>query len=108
MDKNPLLQPEDYFSGYKEKIEALKHNPEVVELDKLCYELFERNEVGKRFLELVRQRYLIPALAKPGTPTYQLDIMWAEGFKDFGRMLISSVISHQQRIIKGEIDGRAK
>lgn len=99
--KNPLIEPEDYFAGYREKIEGLKNNPELIEFDKLCFELFESNKQGKRFLELIRERYLVPALAKPGTATYQLDIMWAEGFKDFGRMLLSSVISHQQRIVAG-------
>ncbi len=100
-DRNPLLEPEDYFSGYRDSIEALKNNPELIEFDKLCFELFSQNEQGKRFLELVTQRYLIPALAKPGTATYQLDVMWAEGFKDFARMLVSSVRSHQQRIMAG-------
>lgn len=100
--RNPLLEPEDFFAGYKNKIEELKNNPQLIEFDKLCFELFDRNEMGKRFLELIKERYLIPALAKPGTATYQLDVMWGEGFKDFGRMLISSVISHSQRILAGK------
>jgi hypothetical protein len=99
--RNPLLEQEDYFAGYREKIEGLRNNPQLIEFDKLCFELFESNQLGKRFLELIKERYLIPALAKPGTATYQLDVMWAEGFKDFARMLLSSVISHQQRIVAG-------
>ena len=101
MQRNPLLEPEDYFAGYKDSIDGLKNNPEIIEFDKLCFELFSQNDLGKRFLELVTQRYLIPAMATPGKPTYQLDVMWAEGFKDFGRMLVSSVRSHQQRIMAG-------
>ena len=101
--QNPFLQQENFFAGYQKSIDELKNNPQVIEFDKLCFELFEGSELGKRFLELVKERYLVPALAKPGTPTYQLDVMWSEGFKEFGRMLLSCVISHQQRIISGKI-----
>lgn len=100
-ERNPLIEPEDYFAGYKEKIDGLKNNPQIIEFDKLCFELFERNEQGKRFIEIVMERYIVPALARPGTATYQLDVMWGEGFKDFPRMLISSIKSHQQRIAAG-------
>lgn len=99
---NPHLQQEDFFEGYKKNIDNLRNTPELVEWDKLCYELFCVSEQGKRFVELVKERYLLPALAKPGTATYQLDVMWGEGFKDFGRMILGAVIAHQQRIKAGE------
>lgn len=95
---NPFLQTENYFDGYKKSIDEMRNDPRVIEFDKLCYELFEMNSQGKRFLEIVMERYVIPALAKPGTSTYQLDVMWAEGFKDFPRMLRMAVQSHDQRI----------
>lgn len=99
--QNPFLERENFFDGYQKSIDELKNSPEVIEMDKLCFELFESNPQGKRFLELVKERYLIPALVKNGTPTYQLDVLWAEGFKEFGRMLLGSVRSHQQRIQAG-------
>lgn len=99
---NPYLQQEDYFAGYKKHIEALRNDPSLIEFDKLCYELFETNQQGKRFIELITERYLIPALAKPGTATYQIDIIWSEGFKDFGRMLTMAVKTHIQRIKSGQ------
>jgi hypothetical protein len=98
---NSILEPENFFEGYQKSIEKLRNNPEVIEFDKLCYELFCANEKGKRFMELVKERYLLPAMAKPGTATYQLDVMWAEGFKDFGRLLLGAVLAHQQRIKAG-------
>jgi hypothetical protein len=100
-DKNPFLEQENFFAGYQKSIDELKNNPQIIEMDKLCFELFESNPQGKRFLEVVTERYLIPALVKMGTPTYQLDVLWAEGFKDFPRMLLGSVKSHQQRIMAG-------
>ena len=103
--KNPLIEPENYFAGYQESIEKMKNNPQLIEWDKLCFELFEVNPQGKKFLEIVTERYLIPAIAKPGTATYQLDVMWSEGFKDFGRMLLSAIRTHQHRIAAGANNG---
>ena len=99
--RNPLLEQENFFAGYQKNIEELKNNPLVIEFDKLCFELFESNPQGKRFIELIIERYLLPSIVKSGTATYQIDVLWAEGFKEFGRMLIGSIRSHQQRIQAG-------
>lgn len=104
-EKNPLIEPENFFAGYQESIDKLKNNPQLIEWDRLCFELFEVNPQGKKFLEIVTDRYLIPPLAKPGTATYQLDVMWGEGFKDFGRMLLSAIRTHQHRIKAGNNNG---
>jgi hypothetical protein len=101
-DNNPILQPEDYAAQYKKNVEELRNSPHVIEWDKLCYELFEINPQGKRWLEIVTERWLIPALARPGTPTYQLDVMFWEGYKDFGRMLLLALQTHKQRIMAGK------
>lgn len=99
---NALLEQENFFGEYQKKINDMRNDPHLIEWDKLCYELFEMNPQGKKFLEITKEKYLIPALARNGTATYQLDVMWAEGFKDFARMLISSTIAHGQRIKAGE------
>jgi len=98
---NPFLQQEDYFAGYKKNIEEMRNDPSLIELDKLCFELFAVNEQGKKFMELVKERWLIPALARPGTATYQIDVIWGEGFKDFPRMLLMGIHTHLQRIKSG-------
>jgi hypothetical protein len=98
---NPFLQQEDYFASYKKNIDSLKNDPNMIELDKLCFELFGVNEQGKKFIKLAKDRWLIPSLAKPGTATYQIDVLWAEGFKDFIRMIIMGIQSHNQRIKAG-------
>jgi hypothetical protein len=103
MEKNPYLEPENYFKGYQESIDNLKNNPQVIEFDKLCYELFEHQEVGRRFIELIKERVLMPALVSRGNNTYQVDILWQEGYKDAFRMIVNSVNSHKQRILAGTI-----
>lgn len=95
---NPFLQPEDYTAGYRESIEKLKNNPELISFDKLCYELFEMNEMGKKFMEIVRERYLIPSIVARESANYQLMVIWADGFKDFPRLILQGVRSHAQRI----------
>ena len=67
---NPLIQPEDYLAGYRYNVEALKNNPALFEFDKLCYELFKMNEQGKRFMELIHDRYLMPGLVSRDSANY--------------------------------------
>lgn len=98
---NPLLEAENYFKPYEEKIKDLRNNPELIEFDRLCYELFEMNPQGRKFIEIAKEKYLLYALVQKGTPTYQIDIIWQEGFKDAFRMLIMALRSHQQRIEAG-------
>lgn len=99
---NPLLQPEDFRAGYKENIEQLKNRPELIQFDKLCYELFS-SDMGKKFMEYVTEMHLIPPLADRSSPNFDVMAVWAEGFKDFPRMLRSCVKSHDQRI-KAEVN----
>lgn len=100
-EENPLIQPENYFKGYDNQIEDLKHKPELIAFDKLCFDVFEHSECGRAFIELVKERYLIPSLVSKGNATYQLDVLWQEGFKDFVRMILSCITSHKQRIKAG-------
>lgn len=103
IENNPYIQPEDYFAGYRQKIEALKkNNPEILEFDKICYELFYQNTQGKRFLEIIQERYLIPGLVGRDSPNYPYMAIWADGFKDAFRMLLNSVNAHEQRIKHGD------
>lgn len=97
---NPLLQPEDYFSSYNEQIERLKNDPNLVSFEKLCYEVFS-TEMGKKFMEHVETHFIWPALADRNSPHYKLLVIWADGFKDFPRMIKQSIISHDQRIKAG-------
>ncbi len=98
IENNPLIQPEDYFKGYNESIRNLRNRPDIVELDRLFYEVFEHNEQGKKLLELVIQRFFVSSQIARGSATYQLDCMWQEGFRDAWRLAITSVMSHRNRI----------
>lgn len=106
MQSNPILEQENFFEEYQKKIEALKNNPDVIEFDKLTYEIFERTEQGRKWIEIVRERYLIPGIARPGTPNYKTDVIWWDGFKEFARTILTCVRAHEQRIKTGEKNDR--
>jgi len=96
-EDNPLLQPEDFLKGYRDSIEELKNRPELVQFDKICYELFS-SDIGKKFMEYVTDNYLIPPLADRTAKNFAMTAVWAEGFKDFARMIRAHIRSHSQRI----------
>lgn len=98
---NPLLEPENYAAPYNKSINDLKNQPEVVAFDRLCYEVFDANETGRKFLEFAKERFLIHSQITKGNPNYQLDVIWQEGFRDAYRMIINHIQSHRQRIKAG-------
>ena len=98
MENNPLLQPEDYFQGYQKSIEDLKHNPQILEFDKLTYELFEHQEVGRKWLELAIERYILAPAGTPGSPTFANEVMWGEGVRYPFLLIRAAIKAHKQRI----------
>ncbi len=101
LQDNPLLQPEDFMKGYRDSVESLKNNPELIMFDKLCYEVFS-TEIGKKWLKLIEERYLIPSIVNREAANYQLMVIWSDGFKDFPRMILQNIRSHEQRIQAGK------
>jgi hypothetical protein len=96
-DDNPYITPENYYAGYQDSIDGLKNKPEIVEFDKLCHLVFNTPD-GKKFMEEVEKRYLIPALSSPANPQYAMLVTYTEGFKEAFRMLKNCVMTHEQRI----------
>jgi hypothetical protein len=97
IEDNPYLQQENYFEGYKEKIDALKQRPDVVELDMLCYMVFSTPD-GKKLLEQFVERYLLPGFANPNLPNAGEAALYYEGFKEGFRLIRGSIKAHEQRI----------
>jgi len=94
---NPFLEPENYFEGYKDSIDKLKQNPEVVEIDKLCYLVF-RTEDGQKLLNEFTERFIIPGFVNPIVPHASNAALFYEGFKEAFRMIKKCITSHEQRI----------
>ena len=96
-EENPYLAQEDYFDGYQKKIDELKHRPDIVELDKLCYLVFQ-TENGKLLLNEFTERYLLPGFVNPSHQNASAASLYYEGFKEAFRLIRGSVKAHQQRI----------
>jgi hypothetical protein len=105
IENNPFLQPENYFKGYDESIKKLKNDPSLIEFDKVCYELFEHQEIGRRFMELVTDRYLLMPGSLPGSAYFDNEVKWAEGLRYAFLLLRNAIKSHKQRI---EAEGKPK
>ena len=101
MQHNPLLEQENYFKPYEKSMTDLRNQPEALLFDKLCYELFEASETGRKFIEHITQRFLINSQVGRGSPTYMQDVVWQEGFRDAYRMIINHIQSHKQRMKAG-------
>lgn len=96
-EENPYLQPENYYAGYQESMDALKNKPEALEMDKLCYFVFNTDE-GKRLMSEIVERFLLPGFIHPNGTNVGESAIYYEGFKEGFRMLRNCVRSHEQRI----------
>ena|ERR1700733_1623627 len=100
--KNSLIEPENYFKGYAESAEKLKNQPEILELDKLCYEVFEHYEPGKKLMEVLVNRFLLAPSSTPGSTTFDNEVKFGEGLRYAFLLLRNCVKSHKQRIMAQE------
>ena len=95
---NPFIKGTDYYADLNENIAKLKNNPSALDFERLCYDIFVQTELGKKFITECENKFLMPALCHMGTATFQIDVIWVDGFKAFVRMLKEKIMSHQQRI----------
>jgi hypothetical protein len=95
--ENPYIAPFNHFTGYQESINKLKEQPGAVEYERLCHELFHLNPSGIRYIELVHERYLTPALFEINHPNFTMLNVWGEGYKQAFRDIITAVKTHNQR-----------
>ena len=96
MSKNEF-DNENYFDGYDESIDDLKSKPDTVQIDKLCYLVFETPD-GKKLSDEFESRFVIPSLANRSSGNYSEDLIYCEGFKDAFRYIKTCITSHRQRI----------
>jgi hypothetical protein len=96
-EKNPYLEPENYYQGYQESIDNLKNKPEAMEMDKLCYLVFSSDN-GKKLISEIIERFIMPGFIHPASDNMQNAAIYYEGFKEAFRMILNCIKSHEQRI----------
>ena len=95
--ENEFLKQENYFEGYQKNIDALKHNSEAVEADKLHY-LALRGDDGQKLLDYWKEKILIQTYVNPHDPNIRNSAVYFEGFKQAYRTIFDHLKAHQQRI----------
>ena len=79
-----------------------------LEFQRLCWELFHVNPQGKRFMEILKERYLMQPLFKPTDPQCkELALFW-EGFKEAIRGFNNFGLQHQQYVNGVNNSGKPK
>lgn len=98
INNNPYIGADDHFKTYNENIEKLKNDPNLVSFDKLCYEVFEHYEPGRKLLERLQDIFLHQARSDPTRGTYVSETIFNDGMRALIIRFIDAVRSHSQRI----------
>ena len=94
-------KPHPYFENHQTGYEQyFKENPQDVEMQKLCHDVFINSESGQKLYALIQERYIIPGLYAPEHPHVQSLAIYFEGFKEAFRGLDKMAKIHQQRICR--------
>lgn len=95
-EQNPLLQTEDPYANVKTVQNAA--TDAQMEFQRLCWELFHQDLRGKKFIELLKERYLMRPLFTPDHPQGSNQAMFWEGFREAVRSFYNYGLQHQQYI----------
>lgn len=97
-EKNPLIENYNYWAPYQQSIDKNKAaHPETVQFAKVCHDTFE-TPAGRKLMEMIEQKYLIPAMVMVGASDYATLSVYANGFKDGLLMLKAAVLAHQRLV----------
>jgi len=97
-NNNPLLQPEvdPRQEEFRNKMQLVEK--EKVELERLCYEVFHINPDGMKLFEILKERFVVPALFSVADPNATNFAIYWEGFKEGIRGPWSLGLNHKNRI----------
>lgn len=95
-EDNPYLQIDDPFAHVKTQHDAA--SKAHLEFQRLCWELFHVEPRGKRFMEILQERYLRQGLFDPSHPQCKELALYWEGFKEAIRGFYNLGLQHQQYV----------
>jgi hypothetical protein len=96
---NPFLEVNDPFAKQRQIIQ--KHQEEVIEFQRLCFEIFHMSDMGKKLYDMMLKKYIIPSRFVPTDPQASNQALYWEGFKEGMRGLWDQGLMHQKRINEG-------
>lgn len=88
----------DYLTGYKDSIEGLKENKDVVDASRLCYEALESTPAGRKLMAYLMDTYIIRGTPAQIGPNYTDACIYFEGYREAYRQLIMGCTSYRARM----------
>jgi len=88
------IDNQDYSEGYKKNIEALKNKPEMLAFNKACFDM-ESTKEGAALMDMLEERFLLPALINPNHPDFTKLLPYYEGVRDMVRTIKMSSKAHE-------------
>lgn len=95
--KNPYIEPTDYFGGYRESLKEMTQLHSDIVLDELCYEVFEGDEAGKRLAQVMKDRFIYAPTPVQIGDNFDKACVYHEGFRAAFRYLLTLKESYKQR-----------
>jgi len=96
-DRKLIPGQEDYWAGYEESINKLKDDPNVVEFDKLCFEVFGMSAAGKKLIEHFKEKIIFPSIPGQADSNFDKRCIYYEGYKEAFRQLIYATQNYRTR-----------
>lgn len=98
-DSNPFIEiPDPFKELQKNQAEMAKMFPEALEDDKLCYEVFVKNEFGTKLMERWEKLILMSGMSNPSHPQAMQIALHGEAIRNFIIKLKMHATNHRMRI----------
>lgn len=94
---NPYINPANYLDGYQESLDKLRQNKDVIQFDKLCFEVLETTPQGRKLQQLFKDRFIYTSTPAQLNTNYDFACIFYEGFREAFRHLLANVESYRQR-----------
>lgn len=99
LERNPYEEDEDIARLNKKLYELHKQQEDAeIEFQRLCYEVFFRNEDGKALYEILKERHLLTTKVDPSHAKSEMMAIYYAGFNAALIGLHTHGKIHQQRI----------
>lgn len=95
---NPYITPDDYLEGYRKSAETIQLNKDYVDVEKLCYQVFENSKNGKKLLEYLKKQFIFTPTPGQIGKDYDQACIYQEGLRYLILSFISGIESYKQRV----------
>lgn len=96
---NSYIEKPNPFDEYNKNLEEFAmNNPEIIEISRLCYEVFKGTNDGKKLMNELENRFLFGSLVNPLSQNSSECALYWTGFTDCIKWLRNYANEHDERI----------